>query len=88
MALSEQKIIDKIEIAETGAIQVREATRILKDGEIVAQTFHRWSFAPGSDISTMPINVQSVAKAAWTDDVISSYKDRVALMEGNLNSDR
>jgi len=54
----------------------------------MAQTFHRWSFAPGSDISEMPQNVQAVARAAWTDDVISSYKDKIALMEGKLNSDR
>ena len=77
MAIVEQKLIDKIEVVETGAIQVREATRILKDGEIIAQTFHRWSFAPGSDVSEMPDNVQAVAKAIWTDNVISDYQKRI-----------
>ena len=51
MALTEQKVIDKIEVVENGTLQVREATRILKDGDQIAQTYHRWSFAPGSDIS-------------------------------------
>jgi len=77
VAIVEQKLIDKIEVVETGAIQVREATRILKDGEIIAQTYHRWSFAPGSDVSEMPDNVQAVAKAIWTDNVISDYQKRI-----------
>jgi hypothetical protein len=83
MALSEQKIIDKIEVIETGAIQVRQVTRVFSDDELIAQTFHRWSFAPGSDISEMPENVQAVANAIWTDDVVSAYQNRLILMEGN-----
>lgn len=65
MALEEIKVIDKIEIIENGTVQVREATRILRDGEQIAQTYHRWSFAPGSDISSMPENVQAIAAVAW-----------------------
>jgi len=74
MALTEQKVIDKIEVVENGTVQVREATRILKDGNQIAQTYHRWSFAPGSDISEMPANVQAIAAAAWTQEVIDAYK--------------
>lgn len=77
MTLSEQKLIDKIEVVETGVIQVRETARILKDGEIVAQTYHRWSFEPGSDVSGMPLNVQAVARAIWTDEVVSEYQKRL-----------
>lgn len=78
MALEEIKVIDKIEVVENGTIQVREATRILKDGEQIAQTYHRWSFAPGSDISTMPSNVQAIANVAWTPEVIAAYEAQVA----------
>lgn len=73
MAIEEIKVIDKIEIIENGTIQVREATRILRDGEQIAQTYHRWSFAPGSDISEMPANVQAIAAVAWTEEVINNY---------------
>jgi len=59
-------------------LQVREATRILKDGDQIAQTYHRWSFAPGSDISEMPANVQAIAAAAWTPAVIAAYEAQVA----------
>lgn len=77
MALSEQKIIDKIEVVETGAIQVREVTRVFSNDELIAQTFHRWSFAPGSDVSAMPQNVQAVANAIWTEEVVSAYMARI-----------
>ena len=78
MALTEQKVIDKIEVVENGTLQVREATRILKDGDQIAQTYHRWSFAPGSDISEMPANVQAIAAAAWTPAVIAAYEAQQA----------
>ena len=74
MALTESKVIDKIEVVENGIIQVREATRILKDGEQIAQTYHRWSFAPGSDVSAMPSNVQAVAAAVWTPEIVAAYE--------------
>jgi hypothetical protein len=77
MALTEVKVIDKIEVVENGTVQVREATRIIKDGEQIAQTYHRWSFAPGSDVSEMPANVQAIAAAAWTPEVIASYEAQV-----------
>ena len=83
MALTEQKVIDKIEVVENGTLQVREATRILKDGDQIAQTYHRWSFAPGSDISEMPANVQAIAAAAWTPAVIAAYEVAVAAAEAN-----
>lgn len=78
MQLIETKTIDKIEIIENGTIQVREATRILKDGSEIAKTYHRWAFAPGSDISEMPENVRAVANVVWTPAVISAYFESIA----------
>jgi hypothetical protein len=74
MALTEIKVIDKIEVVENGTVQVREATRIMKDGEQIAQTFHRWSFAPGQDVSDQPTNVQAICQAAWTPEIIAAYQ--------------
>jgi hypothetical protein len=78
MALSEVKVIDKIEVVENGTLQVREATKIMKDNEEIAKTYHRWSFAPGSDVSEMPANVQAIAAVAWTPEVISAYEAQQA----------
>ena len=77
MALTENKQIDKIEVVGNGILQVREATTILKDGVEYAKTFHRWTFTPESDISAMPANVQAIAQAAWTPEVIAAYKAQI-----------
>ncbi len=84
MALTEVKVIDKIEVIENGTLQVREATRIMKDGEQIAQTYHRWSFAPASDISAMPANVQAIAQVAWTPEVIAAYEQAQAEAQARL----
>lgn len=73
----EIKTIDQITATENGTILVREATRILKDGQQIAQTFHRWSFAPGSDLTGMPENVVAIANTVWTPEVIKSYKEQL-----------
>lgn len=78
MSLTETKAIDKIEIVGLGHLQVREATTIMRDGEQIAKTFHRWSFEPGADVSAMPANVQAIAAAAWTPEVIAAYQAMIA----------
>ena len=65
MALKEIKVIDKIEVVETGHVQVREATRIMKDDQEIAVTYHRWTLEPNQDVSDQDKKVQAIAKAAW-----------------------
>ena len=74
MALTETKVIDQITVTENGTVLYREATRILKDGEQIAQTYHRTSLTPGQDLTGQPTNVQAIATAAWTDEVIAAYQ--------------
>ena len=74
MALTETKVIDNITVTENGIVLYREATRILKDGEQIAQTYHRTSLTPGQDLTGQPANVQAIATAAWTDAVVAAYK--------------
>ena len=74
MALTETKLIDKIEVVENGIVQVREATRISRDGEQVAQTYHRWTLNPGQDVSNQPDNVKAICQAAWTPEIIAAYQ--------------
>jgi hypothetical protein len=74
MALTETKLVDNIEVTENGIVQVREATRILKDGEQIAKTFRRWTLTPGQDVSNQAANVQSICQAAWTPEVIAAYQ--------------
>jgi hypothetical protein len=78
MALTETKVIDRIEVVENGIVQVREATCILKNGEEIAKTYHRWALTPGQDVSDQPANVQAIAAAAWTPEVIAAYQAKQA----------
>jgi len=74
MSLSETKVIDQITVTENGTVLYREATRILKDGEQIAQTFHRTSLTPGQDLTGQPANVIAICNAAWAPEVVSNYR--------------
>ena len=74
MAITENISIDRIEVVGDWNIQVRQATSIEKDGVEIAKTFHRWLLTPDMDISNQPSNVQAIANAAWTPEVIAAYE--------------
>jgi DNA-binding transcriptional LysR family regulator len=74
MALTETKVIDQITVTENGVVLYREATRILKDGDQIAQTYHRSSLTPGQDLTGVPSNVVSICNTAWTEAVIAAYQ--------------
>lgn len=87
MSLSETKVIDQITVTENGIVLFREATRILKDGEQIAQTFHRTSLTPAQDLTGVPSQVSAICNTAWTPEVVAAYEAQVAaqqaLMENN-----
>jgi hypothetical protein len=74
MALTERTEIDKIEIVNSWAVQVRQANIIERDGEFVSRTFHRWVLTPDMDISGQEQKVQDIANAAWTPEVKTAYE--------------
>jgi hypothetical protein len=78
MTFTETKVIDQITVTENGIVLYREATRILKDGEQIAQTYHRSSLTPAQDLTGQPANVVAICNAAWTPAVIAAYQAQVA----------
>lgn len=78
MALTKEQTIDKIEVLGNGVIQVRQVTKIMEDGKELSSSYHRWSFAPGDDVSNQLANVQAIAAAAWTAEVIAAYQAKIA----------
>jgi DNA-binding transcriptional LysR family regulator len=74
---SETKVIDQITVTENGTVLYREATRVLKDGQQIAQTFHRTSLTPGQDLTGHPSQVIALANVAWTPEVIAAYEAQV-----------
>ena len=78
MALSKETVTNKIEVLESGQIQVQEATWILEDGKrIMEPAYHRFVLEPGQDLSTQNSKIVSVANAVWTDKVIEDFKKSV-----------
>ena len=73
-AFTEIKVIDQITVTENGIVLYREATRISKDGDQIAQTYHRTSLTPGQDLTGQPASVVTIATAAWTPEVIAAYQ--------------
>jgi len=84
MSLQETKVIDQITVTENGTVLYREATRILKDGEQIAQTFHRTSLTPGQDLTCQPDNVVAICNVAWTAEVVAAYEAQVAAQAGGV----
>ena len=64
----------KEEILPNQVIQLRTATVVLKDGEEVGRQYHREVFSPGDDVTGAPAEVQAIAGALWTAEVISAYQ--------------
>lgn len=66
MALEKVTVVDQITVVENGTVQYREATRILEDGEVISQTYHRTSIEKDGDLSSAPDSVKAIAEAAWS----------------------
>ncbi len=46
MALTKEIVVDKIEVLEMGNVQVRTATKVLENGEVLSRSFHRHVLSP------------------------------------------
>ena len=74
MALTEEEVADKIEVVETQdedgntvtSVQVRMTTKVLKEGAVIAQSFHRHVSQSGDDWSSEPSNVQTICNAVFS----------------------
>jgi len=74
MPLTKQVAIDKIEVVENGAVQVRQITRIMEDGTELSASYHRWALVPGADLTGQDAKVVAIANAVWTAEVIAAYQ--------------
>ena len=74
MALEKVTVVDRIEVVESGVVQVRTATRILEDGKQISGTFHRHIVVPGQDYSAEDARVQAICAATHTAEVVAAYQ--------------
>lgn len=77
MSLSKEIKVDKIEVLENGAVQVRQVTKILEDGKELSSSLHRWTIAPGQDYSDQPDNVKAICQVTHTPEVVAAYQAKL-----------
>lgn len=79
MATFTERTEHKLEIIPPySTIQCRESNIVEKDGVEIGRTYHRYVRSPGDDVSEDCAELQSVAAALWTDEVIAAYQEHVA----------
>jgi hypothetical protein len=74
MALTKETVVDKIEVLENGTLQIRTATRVLENGEVISSSYHRHCLTPGMDCSDECPKVQSIAELIHTPECIAAYE--------------
>jgi hypothetical protein len=74
MALEKIEIVDRIEVVESGVVQVRTKTAIKEDGVEISSKFHRHVVVPGADVSGEDAKVQVICAAVHTADVVAAYQ--------------
>ena len=73
MALTKSVTADKIEVVtgqdedgnDVTSVQVRTATKILEDGAVISQSYHRHVIQSGDDWTSEPQNVQDICNAVF-----------------------
>ena len=78
MALTKAVVADKVEVVTTQgedadgnpvdvtSVQVRTATKVLEDGVVISQSYHRHVITSGDDWSSEPSNVQAICNAVFS----------------------
>lgn len=84
MALTKQKVQDKIEIvSEFKHIQIRYSNQILEDGVKLSEAYERTVVSCGDYAKADEHNVRAIADAVWTADMIAAYEAQIAQSEIN-----
>ena len=77
MALTEEQIVDKIEVVDTGdwsMVQVRTATVIRKNGSEISRSFHRHVVSPADDWSGESDKVKAICDAVHNNTTKAAFE--------------
>ena len=74
MALTEDTIVDSIDVLSDGQIQVRKANRVFRDGEEISKAYHRHVVSPGDDLSLEDPRVAEIGAVVHTAEVIDAFE--------------
>jgi len=83
MALTEDTVVDSIDVLLNGQIQVRTANRVFRDGQEISKALHRHVVSPGDDLSLEDPRVAAIGAVVHTEEVIAAYNAaQAAALEG------
>ena len=82
MALSEDTVVDSIDVLLDGQIQVRSANRVFRDGIEISKAYHRHVVSPGDDLSKEDPRVAAIGATVHTAEVIAAFKAAQEASEG------
>ena len=68
----------KEEILPDQTIQIRTTTVVEEDGVELARNHQRHVVHPGDDVTGEVAEVQAIASALWTDEVVAAYQASIA----------
>ena len=74
MAFTERQEYKLEVIPPYSVIQCRRADIVEKDGKEVGRSYHRHVRSPGDDVSGDCAELQAVATALWTTEVVAAYE--------------
>jgi len=78
MALSKQKVQDKLEIvSQFKHIQIRYSNQIVEDGNVISESYERTVVSCGDYDAADAHNVRAVADAVWTPELIAAYQAQI-----------
>ena len=64
--ITKEQSYSKIELLESGHVQLRLTTKIVEDGNVLSEGHHRSVVTPLDDIAHLPQEVQDTIVAFWT----------------------
>lgn len=74
MALTEDELVDSINVLPDGQIQVRKANRVFRDGVEISKAYHRHVVSPGDDLALEDPRVAEIGAVVHTAEVIAAFK--------------
>jgi hypothetical protein len=79
MALTEQQIVDLVELIKSKSDQVFNVNIIESDSGVELKiTFHKHVSSPGDSIINEYSRIQSITNAIWTEEVTAAYQVLIA----------
>jgi len=84
MAFTEKQEYKLEVIPPYSVIQCRQANIVEKDGVEVGRTYHRHVRTPGEDVSGDCSELQAIATALWTQEVIDAYLASIAAQQPDV----